>query len=439
MQLEKLILPFEVESKAGLAAIGAIGAAVAAASAAIVVAVKATFDWAAELDSIQDVMGVTNKEAAALNFVLRKSGTETDKLTKGMTILEKGLVRADGTLDTTGKKLEEFGISALDVNGRVKDQAKLFDEIGAKYNSFSTQQERVNFLTEIFGKSGAELIDVFDVLASEGGLEKTTKKVESLGLAIDPAKYENFTRNLEEIKLAGLGLAMTVVDSLMPALEGFNTWWNNKGLPAAQDMKRWLDAKIPVAIDTSKRAWTSMGNTYRDHVNPAVQELIDLWNNLSAIATRLDPQVGDIAGKFTILGATQRVAVAWATVVNSALSIVTAALQGMNNILANGIALWDRLRGASAGGIPAAPQSTGVISGRSTGGGLRSGRASGGAVIKGQSYNILELGKSEVFTPNQSGRVDKEANVTARLTDNDIDRLAKTFARTLAPQLAKVI
>ena len=51
------------------------------------VAVKATFDWAQELDSIQDIIGGTNTEAAALNFTLRKSGTSTETFNRSLAIM----------------------------------------------------------------------------------------------------------------------------------------------------------------------------------------------------------------------------------------------------------------------------------------------------------------------------------------------------------------
>ena len=221
MNLEKLTLPLDVASSSFNAGVAAAAAGVTALIGTMGAAVKATFNWAAELDSIQDVIGGTNDQAAALNFVLRKSGVETTKFTSGLTIMSKGLVKADGSLDTVGKELKDFGINVLDANGAVKDQNQLVAEISDKYNSFSTQQERVNFLTAVFGRSGAELIDFFDTLAGEGGIDAVTEKVERLGLVIDPGRYEKFTRSLEELKLVGLGLAVGFTESVMPAFERF--------------------------------------------------------------------------------------------------------------------------------------------------------------------------------------------------------------------------
>lgn len=232
MNLETLVLPLQVSSSAFNSALKVATAGVAAAVAAMGLAIKATFDWANDLDKLGDVMGGTNTELAALNFVARKSGVSVDALAKGTVILSKGLVDAKGKLDTTGKALKEWGVNVFDANGALKDQTTLMGDIATKYGEFSTQQEKVNFLTEVFGRSGAELVDFFDTLAAEGGIDAVTKKVEALGLAIDPNRYEQFNRNLEEMKLIGLGLAVGFTEHLMPAFEAVSKWALTEGIPA---------------------------------------------------------------------------------------------------------------------------------------------------------------------------------------------------------------
>ena len=221
MNLETLILPLATEDNAFRAGLSRAIQLVEGAIQQFDKAIKATFEWADQLDSLQDIMGVTNKTAAALNFTLRKSGTETDALARGMIILNKGVVDANGKLDTAGKSLQKWGINVFDANDVLKDQETLLGEVADKYASLGTQQEKVNFLTEVFGRSGAELIDFFDTLAADGGIDAVTKKVEALGLAIDPNRYEQFNRNIEELKLVGLSLAVAFTERVMPAIEGF--------------------------------------------------------------------------------------------------------------------------------------------------------------------------------------------------------------------------
>jgi hypothetical protein len=280
VNLEKLVLPLEVADSAFNAGLKVAAAGVGAIVGAMGLAIKATFNWADELDKIGDIMGVTDKEAAALNFTLRKSGVATETLTKGMTILSKGLVKADGTLDTTGKSLKTWGINVLDANGGLKDQTTLLDEISDKYNTFGTQQEKINFLTEVFGRNGAEMIDFFDTLAGEGGLDAVSKKVEALGLAIDPDRYEQFNRNLEELKMIGLGLAVAFTENVMPLLEKFLGW-----IGEAAQSQEWADFKAgfneftsEIATAISEGDWETVKNLIFEKLN-----LFDDW-----IAEKLD-------------------------------------------------------------------------------------------------------------------------------------------------------
>jgi hypothetical protein len=284
MNLETLVLPLKTEDNAFRAGLSRSIQLVQGAIEGIEKVVESTFKWADELDSIGDKMDTTNRTAAAYNFVLRKSGVATETFTKGMVILGKGLVDATGKLDTTGKELKEWGIDVLDVNGVLKDQDTLIAEVADKYASFSTQQERVNFLTGVFGRSGADLVDFFDTLAAEGGIDAVTKKVEQLGLAIDPGRYEQFNRNLEEMKLIGLGLAVGFTEQLMPVLEDLTQWVMDVGIPAFMEFKdgvisafqsggigealSFIDTEIATWLDSLD--WAGWGSQFGDLIESAL-------------------------------------------------------------------------------------------------------------------------------------------------------------------------
>lgn len=422
---------------------GAIGvaatllASVGALTAGIGKLAQMTFDWAGDMDKLQDVMGGTNKEAAALNFVIRKSGTDVDKFKTGISILEKSLVEVDGSLGDSGKKLATFGINAFDAHGKVKDMSTIVGEISNKFNAMGTQQERVNLLTELFGKSGAELIDVFDTLAGEGGLSKATEKVEKFGLAIDPAKYEKFQRNIEEIKLAGLGLAVTFVDNLMPAVEGFTRWWETEGAADTAAMVKWLSTNIPIAVNTSKKTWETFTTFLDKNASPVIKETSRLIQNVDTVLRMLDSglSLSKILWEGVLLAMTPVIQM-YNNVANS-LRALSGALSFANQLLEAGINAANRAR-AAAGAPVVVPAVT--TSGGSTG--SRTGRAWGGAMMAGQGYNVFERGrKSEVFVPNVSGKMETQMKVT--LTDRDLEKIGnasgRATARAIAPMIQRVM
>ena len=347
MNLEKLEVPLELANAGFNAALGLSAAGVTALVGAIGLAIKTTFDWANDLDSLGDVVDGTTDQIAAMAYVARKSGVGVATLTKASLFMEKGLLKTDGTLDSVGKKLKEFGIDVKYANGQVKTQATLTDEVSKRYSTFATQQEKVNFLTEVFGKQGAELVDFFDTLASEGGISAVEKKVKALGLAIDPTRYEQFNRNLEELKLIGVGLAVSFTEKVMPALERFLGWitanvplwsdkfnafkdnvisifetkflpfWDEKVKPKLQDFQIWLNTHIPEWKQEFKDFSADVQSAIRDDVIPALQDTetwvekliaktIDLhtqWKNGGQISTNYSDGISIVASTLADLWA----------------------------------------------------------------------------------------------------------------------------------------
>lgn len=221
MQLEGLVIPISFNTGMLMEGIKAITGLISG-------AVDRTQEWAEGLDQLGDVTGMSTDKLAAWSFVAKKAGVEIDTLSNATVIMAKGLLDSSGELSTTGKALEDFGISVTDAGGNVRDQSDLMNDIAGKYAEFGTQTERVDFLTNVFGKSGAKLVDVFDTLAKEGGIDQVKRKVESLGLSLDPNQYEDFQRNLSEVDLTFTGLANSFTAQLLPGAEKllttFTSW-----------------------------------------------------------------------------------------------------------------------------------------------------------------------------------------------------------------------
>jgi len=251
MQLEGLVIPISFNTGLLLDGIKQI-------TGLITGAVERTKEWTEGLDKLGDVTGMATDELAAWSFIAKKAGVDTDTLSNSMTIMAKGLLDSSGELSTTGKALEDFGISVLDAGGNVRDQSALMDDIASKYAEFGTQTERVDFLTNVFGKSGAQLVDVFDTLAKEGGIEQVKSKVEKLGLVLDPTQYEDFQRNLNEVGLTFTGLSNAFTGPLLPGAESilqtFTKWlqspWVADGIKNIGENIGKLASDIATAFET---------------------------------------------------------------------------------------------------------------------------------------------------------------------------------------------
>ena len=251
MLLEKLVIPIGFDTGMLMASIDAVIGLVSG-------AVDRTREWAEGMDALGDVTGMSEDKLAAWSFVAKKAGVEIETLSNATVIMAKGLLDSTGELSTTGKALEDFGITVRDVDGNIRDQSDLMDDIGKKYAEFGTQTERVDFLTNVFGRSGAKLVDVFDTMAAEGGIDKVKQKVEGLGLVLDPTQYEEFQRNLNEVDLTFTGLANTFTGPLLPAAESllrtFTDWlqspWVANAIAGIGEKLGTLASDIATGVET---------------------------------------------------------------------------------------------------------------------------------------------------------------------------------------------
>jgi len=280
MLLEKLVIPIGFDTGMLMAGIDAI-------TGLITGAVDRTREWTEGMDALGDVTGMSEDKLAAWSFVAKKAGVEISDLSNATTIMAKGLLDSTGELSTTGKALQDFGIDVLDAGGNVRDQSVLMDEIGKKYAEFGTQTERVDFLTNIFGRSGAKLVDVFDTMANEGGIDQVKKKVEALGLVLDPTQYEEFQRNLNEVDLTFTGLANAFTGPLLPGasslLETFIKWiqspWIADGIANIGEKLGTLASDIATGIDTGN--WDAFFSDFEDFTGIDLKPLMDKLGEVS--------------------------------------------------------------------------------------------------------------------------------------------------------------
>lgn len=462
MKLEALEVPLNLSKKGFDIGIAGAIAGVTALAGVVGGMIKITFDWANGLDKLGDVMGGTNEEIAAMAFVAKKSGVGVEKFAQANVILEKGLLNVWGGLDKTGTALYQYGINVKNANGTVKTQTQLTDEIAKKYASLATQQEKVNFLTEIYGKSGAELVDFFDTLNGEGGISAVEDKVKRLGLAIDPARFEMFNRNLEELKLIGTGIAVSFTEKLMPSLEGLLGWATDFiNAPIAEKLsmladplkllfnfsdwfKRsveevdWTGLSQELAARIQSVDWANVGSYVREGVKNVIQGIVTIvseidWQALAnSTGAALKGMVAGLSGYPDWNS--------FATDFNSKLNHAFdhARNYSMKDFQSDWAKFIDGLKEAFQTFLDWANNQANMTPGRNVTGGFNTTstggntgnnknnkRASGGAVIAGQTYDVAEFSQPEKFTPTQSGRVDPVSNAVVI----DEEKIGKAVAR----------
>ena len=163
-------------------------------------------------------LGTTYTEMAGLSLAAELAGQDMEVVAKGMT---RAAVAIDEARQGTGRYVDAFGrlgIAVDDFEG--KSPAQQFELISDAIAGIEDPTERAALAVQIFGRSGAELVPLFN--AGSGAIAQAREEAERFGTALTNEQASNveamndaFTRAQTAIE----GVIQQVVAYLAPAIE----------------------------------------------------------------------------------------------------------------------------------------------------------------------------------------------------------------------------
>ena len=225
----------------------AMGAATAAASGALVVGTKRALDQADALGDLSVATGVAVSDLMALRQAYKEGGMSAEKAAGDIGKMQKSIADAySGDLE----KVEVFKDLGIDLERIIQlSPADQFKEIGNAIMGVENMAKRVSAARDIFGKSGAGLISVFDnVKEVENSLGRmpilAEQFADSMGRANDligrlPLKSDQFF----------MGFTAGIVGQILPELEktnefDFTTLGENLGDALATGMEAVTSGRV---------------------------------------------------------------------------------------------------------------------------------------------------------------------------------------------------
>ena len=196
-----------------------VGGATAAASGltALATSSAATAD---NVDKMSQKIGVSREAYQELDFICSQSGMEVDKLQNGM----KSLVSAmDGAASGTSSNIEQFnklGISVTDANGNMRSSEDVMWETFSALQGMENQTEKARLATELFGKSGTELMPLLN--GASGSIDEMKQKAHDLGLVLSDESIDagvSLTDTMDQMKRSLSGVVTRLGAELMPILQ----------------------------------------------------------------------------------------------------------------------------------------------------------------------------------------------------------------------------
>ena len=160
--------------------VGGIGAGIAA----ITYLILSTTTKIAELDDTAKRFGLPVDELQRFTYAAKLAGVEADALGMAFQFMLKNVAEAGA--DPAGPAAESFRKLGLNAQALSKlDTAAQFTKIGEAFGKITNQAQRVQLAMDIFGRSGAQILNLF-----ADNMEAAKKEFDELGLALTDTQVE---------------------------------------------------------------------------------------------------------------------------------------------------------------------------------------------------------------------------------------------------------
>tara|TARA_R110002049_G_scaffold85181_2_gene216739 strand:+ start:6415 stop:8031 length:1617 start_codon:yes stop_codon:yes gene_type:complete len=179
--------------------------------------VKRTLETVDANKKLADRMGLSTKQLGGYELAATLAGESINTVQKALEKMEKNLGETEMGLSTAKLGVDALGIELEKINRLSPDER--FKQIADGIAALSTQQEKNVVATQLFGKAGAKMIQVFEM-----GSKKLTEMQEAavaLGISLNEfasAQIEKFNDKLAILILHAKGIFRTFVVALIPAM-----------------------------------------------------------------------------------------------------------------------------------------------------------------------------------------------------------------------------
>lgn len=195
----------------------AIVAGATAASTALVGFASSSASTADNIDKMSQKIGISREAYQELDFIMSQSGASVDGLQSGMKTLVSAMSSAADGTESNIATFERLGISVTDANGNLRSTEEVFYETIEALQGVENQTEKAALASELFGKSGTELMPLLN--SEVGSMEAMKVQAHELGLVLNDELIDNgveLTDSLDQTKRAFGSIVTQLGGSLMP-------------------------------------------------------------------------------------------------------------------------------------------------------------------------------------------------------------------------------
>ena len=282
-----------------IAAVGGLGASL--------VGLRSAFNLGGDLSDLSARTGITAGNLMVLQQAFKNSGVSADQVGPAVNRLQKALTGANEDGQDTAGIFGQLGLSLAQLNDLSPDQQ--FERVAKAINKLSDPSERAAAAMKIFGKSGGEMLALFN---DSGAFGDAASQVGSQAAIMDrnAAIFDDISDKLALASQKMQGFFVGVADYVAPVLQPLLDWFASQDLAAqgqafglyiATAIQMLTDGTMLTALgDTFKLIAANFVNTIANGINSVVQALASV-PGFGGVANLQIPTI-DVSGLETSLG-----------------------------------------------------------------------------------------------------------------------------------------
>lgn len=197
----------------------AIGANIGAGIKTLGSLVTASVDAADRTGELAEMVGVTAEEMSRLGYAAQLSATDQETLATSMTKLAKLAADAAAGGASATAVFESMGIKVKNTDGTLRSTTEVLGDIADKFAGYREGTAKAALATEIFGKSGAQLIPFLN--RGRDGLQELAAEADMLGITLSGSAANaagEFNDRLDQLNAAKRGLGLQIAQQLLPTI-----------------------------------------------------------------------------------------------------------------------------------------------------------------------------------------------------------------------------
>lgn len=291
----KLKKGFATATKAA-AGLAAGATAVGAAVVKLATNAAATAD---HIDKMSQKIGISREAYQELDFVMSQSGTSVDNLQAGIKTLTANMDQVASGNKNTIETFKKLGVEVKNADGTFRSQEDVFFDTVSALQNVTDQTEKSRLATELFGRSGLELMPLLNGAA--GSMDEMRKQAHELGLVMSDESIDagvKLTDTIDQVKRAFSAVVTQLGVDVMPLMQTALEWVLQH-MPEIKEfisnafniIKTVIGAVIDVTRDYLIPAFDSIVTFVRDTLAPAITTA---WNETiqPAVETAITAIVG---------------------------------------------------------------------------------------------------------------------------------------------------